>query len=82
MPAADGKKNPEGMYMKKVVAMNPSPVLAPGLIAGCGQKDPGKASGGPKTNEGPKNAVPPPAPLHHLPLRTADQGKFPGAPDP
>ena len=37
--------------MKKVVAMMLSLVLALGLMAGCGQKDAGKDSGGTKTIE-------------------------------
>ena len=37
--------------MKKVVAMMLSLVLALGLMAGCGQKDAGKDSGGTKTVE-------------------------------
>lgn len=53
------RKNLEGMYMKKVVAMMLSLVLALGLMAGCGQKDAGKASGGTKTIESLKIAFSP-----------------------
>ena len=45
--------------MKKVVAMMLSLVLALGLMAGCGQKDAGKASGGTKTIESLKIAFSP-----------------------
>ena len=45
--------------MKKVVAMMLSLVLALGLMAGCGQKDAGKASGGTKTVESLKIAFSP-----------------------
>ena len=45
--------------MKKVVAMMLSLVLALGLMAGCGQKDAGKDSGGTKTIESLKIAFSP-----------------------
>ena len=45
--------------MKKVVAMVLSLVMALGLMAGCGQKDAGKASGGTKTIESLKIAFSP-----------------------
>ena len=45
--------------MKKVVAMMLALVLALGLMAGCGQKDAGKASGGAKTVESLKIAFSP-----------------------
>ena len=45
--------------MKKVVAMMLSLVLALGLMAYCGQKDAGKASGGTKTIESLKIAFSP-----------------------
>ena len=53
------RKNLEGIYMKKVVAMMLSLVLALGLMAGCGQKDAGKDSGGTKTIESLKIAFSP-----------------------